>query len=108
MSHDFYNHIIELDYGANNLTGLELIKIAQEILKCENCTIELDREIVTKMECKICGFHDESIYLLNKLSIQNGWCPKCGSLLELKMTHVIKMEDPIAHLVLRKLGCSSP
>ncbi len=103
ISHDFYSDIIELDYSATDLTGSKLIEIAQEISNSE-CTIELDREIVTKMECKACGFRDISIYLLGKLSVQRGLCPKCGSLLELEMTHVIKEDEPLSHVALKNLG----
>ena len=31
-------------------------------------------------------------------------CPKCGSLLELEMTHVIKEDDPLSHVTLKNLG----
>lgn len=104
MSHDFYSGIIELDYGADDLTASGLIEIARNRSKCEDCTIELDREIVTNMECRACGFQNGLIYMLDKLSVQKGVCPHCGSMLQLKMTHVIIYDDPIAQMVLKKLG----
>ncbi len=104
LSHESFGDIIELDHGADTLTGSELISIAKKISKCDDCTIELDREIVTGMECKACGFHDEFIYLLGKLTMQEGSCPKCGSLLELRMTHVINEGEPLSNITLGKIG----
>ncbi len=104
MSHDPYSDIIELDHGAGDLTGSELIWIANKLSKCEDCTIELDREVVNGMECKACGFRDESVHLLGKLSIQKGSCPNCGTLLELNMTHVIRDGEPLSYNALGNIG----
>ncbi len=104
LSHDSLGDIIELEHGADTLTGSDLISIAKEFSKCEDCAIELDREIVTGMECKSCGFRDESIYLLGKLTTRKGSCPACGSLLELGMTHIIKEGEPLSNITLRKVG----
>lgn len=104
MSHDPYNDIIELDHGAGDLTGAGLIRIANKFSKSEDCTIELDREVVNGMECKACGFRDESVHLLGKLSVQKGSCPNCGSLLELNMTHVIRYGEPLSCNALGKIG----
>lgn len=104
MSHDTYNDIIELDHGAGDLTGSGLIRIANKFSKCEDCTIELDREVVNGMECKKCGFRDGSVHLLGKLSVQKGSCPNCGALLELNMTHVIQDGGPLSCNALGKIG----
>ncbi len=104
MSHDHYSDIIELGYGADDLTGSKLIELAQEMPGAEDCVIELDREVVTGMECKVCGFRDESIYMLGKLSTKKGVCPQCGSMLELEMTHVIKQDEPLSGVTLNKIG----
>ncbi|HEY9207221.1 MAG TPA: HesA/MoeB/ThiF family protein [Candidatus Methanoperedens sp.] len=104
LSHDSFSDIIELDHGADTLTGSELINIAKRISKSEDCIIELDREVITGRECKACGFRDESIYLLGKLTMQKGSCPKCGSLLELMMTHVIKEGETLSNITLGKVG----
>ncbi|HEY9245351.1 MAG TPA: hypothetical protein VIO11_00745, partial [Candidatus Methanoperedens sp.] len=104
LSHESYCDIIELDHGAEDLTGSELMDIAKVFSDSDDCMIELDREIVTKMECKECGFIDRSINMLGRLSVQKGICPKCGMMLELEMAHTIRQGEPLSKMTLKKIG----
>jgi adenylyltransferase/sulfurtransferase len=105
MSHEAYNDIVEIDRGAEELTARELIEIDLEMGEYqEHGVIELDREIVTKLICKGCGEEYEVIKALGKVTMSEGTCPNCASLMDASLTHLIKIDDEIAGMKLFEIG----
>jgi hypothetical protein len=69
-----------------------------------NAVIELDQELVTKLECPTCHTVEEVLRPLSEVTFEAGHCPTCGILREAFMTHVITGEESFLHRTLSSVG----
>jgi hypothetical protein len=66
--------------------------------------IELDQELVTRLECPNCHTVEEVLRPLSEVTFDAGHCPTCGILREAFMTHLITGEEPFLHRTLASVG----
>ncbi len=102
-SHWTYGEITELPARVERTTLDDLLRIACADLGL-NAVIELDQELVTKLECPNCHTVEEVLRPLNEVTLEAGNCPTCGILREASMTHVITGEEPFLHRSLASVG----
>lgn len=87
-SHDTFGPIIPLDEGSDTLKLEALLKRARSEVG-EDAVIELDREIVTAMECGECGQSDPVFRTMSVLSHDQAFCPSCGTERQVRSTATI-------------------
>jgi molybdopterin/thiamine biosynthesis adenylyltransferase/DNA-binding transcriptional regulator YhcF (GntR family) len=102
-SHWTYGEITELPARVERTTLDDLLRIACADLGL-NAVIELDQELVTKLECPTCHTVEEVLRPLSEVTLEAGNCPTCGILREASMTHVITGEEPFLHRTLASVG----
>lgn len=102
-SHWTYGEITELPARAARTTLDDLLRIACADLGV-NAVVELDQELVTKLECPNCHTVEEVLRPLSEVTFEAGHCPTCGILREASMTHVITGEEPFLHRTLSSVG----
>lgn len=102
-SHWTYGEITELPARAARTTLDDLLRIACADLGV-NAVIELDQELVTKLECPTCHTVEEVLRPLSEVTFEAGHCPTCGILREASMTHVITGEEPFLRRTLSSVG----
>jgi adenylyltransferase/sulfurtransferase len=102
-SHWTYGEITELPARVERTTLDDLLRIACADLGL-NAVIELDQELVTKLECPNCHTVEEVLRPLTEVTLEAGNCPTCGILREASMTHVITGEEPFLHRTLASVG----
>lgn len=102
-SHWTYGEITELPARVERTTLDDLLRIACADLGL-NAVIELDQELVTKLECPTCHTVEEVLRPLSEVTIEAGHCPTCGILRESTLTHVITGEETFLHRTLASVG----
>ncbi|MBI5839638.1 MAG: ThiF family adenylyltransferase [Chloroflexi bacterium] len=102
-SHWTYGDVTELPARAERTTLDDLLRIACADLGL-NAVIELDQELVTKLECPNCHTVEEVLRPLSEVTFEAGHCPTCGILREASMTHVITGEENFLHRTLSSVG----
>ncbi len=102
-SHWTYGDITELPARAERTTLDDLLRIACADLGL-NAVIELDQELVTKLECPNCHTVEEVLRPLSEVTLDAGNCPTCGVLREASMTHIITGEENFLHRTLSSVG----
>ncbi len=102
-SHWTYGEITELPARVERTTLDDLLRIACADLGL-NAIIELDQELVTKLECPTCHTVEEVLRPLSEVTLEAGNCPTCGILREASMTHVISGDEPFLHRTLASVG----
>lgn len=102
-SHWTYGNITELPARVERTTLDDLLRIACADLGL-NAVIELDQELVTKLECPNCHTVEEVLRPLSEVTVEKGNCPTCGVLREASLTHVITGEEPFLHRTLASVG----
>ncbi len=102
-SHWTYGEITELPARVERTTLDDLLRIACADLGL-NAVIELDQELVTKLECVQCHTVDEVLRPLSEVTFESGHCPTCGELREATMTHLITGEETFLHRTLASVG----
>jgi molybdopterin/thiamine biosynthesis adenylyltransferase/DNA-binding transcriptional regulator YhcF (GntR family) len=102
-SHWTYGEITELPARAERTTLEDLLRIACADLGM-NAVIELDQELITKLECPNCHTVEEVLQPLSAVSFEAGHCPTCGILREATMTHTITGEENFLHRTLASVG----
>jgi adenylyltransferase/sulfurtransferase len=102
-SHWTYGEITELPARAERTTLDDLLRIACADLGL-NAVVELDQELVTKLECPNCHTVEEVLRPLSEVTFEAGHCPTCGILREATMTHVITGEETFLHRTLASVG----
>ena len=93
----------ELPARAERTTLDDILRIACADLGL-NAVIELDQELVTKLECPSCHTVEEVLRPLSEVTFDAGHCPTCGVLREAFMTHVITGDEPFLHRTLASVG----
>jgi molybdopterin/thiamine biosynthesis adenylyltransferase/DNA-binding transcriptional regulator YhcF (GntR family) len=102
-SHWIYGDVTELPARAERTTLDDILRIACADLGV-NAVIELDQELVTKLECKNCHTMEETLKPLSEVTFESGHCPTCGELREATMTHMITGEETYLHRTLSSVG----
>jgi molybdopterin/thiamine biosynthesis adenylyltransferase/DNA-binding transcriptional regulator YhcF (GntR family) len=102
-SHWTYGTITELPARAERTSLDDLLRIACSDLGL-NAVIELDQELVTKLECPNCHTVEEVFRPLSEVTVEAGNCPTCGILREAFLTHVITGEEAFLHRTLASVG----
>ncbi len=102
-SHWTYGDVTELPARAERTTLNDILRIACADLGL-NAVIELDQELVTKLECPNCHTVEEVLHPLSEVTFDAGHCPTCGILREAFMTHVITGDEPFLHRTLASVG----
>lgn len=102
-SHWTYGEIIELPARAERTTLDDLLRIARADLG-PDAMIELDQELITKLECPNCHTVEQILRPLSEVSFEAGHCPTCGILRESTLTHVITGEENFLHRTLASVG----
>jgi adenylyltransferase/sulfurtransferase len=102
-SHWTYGDVTELPARAERTTLDDVLRIACADLGL-NAVIELDQELVTKLECKTCHTMEETLKPLSEVTFEAGHCPICGELREASLTHLITGEETFLHRTLASVG----
>jgi adenylyltransferase/sulfurtransferase len=102
-SHWTYGEVTELPARAERTTLDDILRIACADLGL-NAVVELDQELVTKLECKNCHTMEETLKPLSEVTFESGHCPICGELREASMTHLITGEETFLHRTLASVG----
>jgi adenylyltransferase/sulfurtransferase len=102
-SHWIYGDVTELPARAERTTLDDILRIACADLGL-NAVIELDQELVTKLECKNCHTVEETLKPLSDVTFESGHCPICGELREASMTHLITGDETFLHRTLSSVG----
>jgi adenylyltransferase/sulfurtransferase len=102
-SHWTYGDVTELPARAERTTLDDLLRIACADLGL-NAMIELDQELVTKLECKNCHTVEETLKPLSEVTFESGHCSICGELREASMTHLITGDETFLHRTLASVG----
>jgi len=102
-SHWTYGDVTELPARAQRTTLDDLLRIAHSDLG-PNAVLELDQELITKLECPNCHTVEEVLRPLSDVSFEAGHCPSCGILREASLTHVITGEETFLNRTLGSVG----
>jgi adenylyltransferase/sulfurtransferase len=102
-SHWTYGAITELPARVERTTLDDLLRIACADLGL-NAVLELDQELITKLECPNCHTTEEIVRPLSEVSFEAGHCPTCGILREASLTHIITGDEPFLHRTLASVG----
>jgi len=102
-SHWTYGDVTELPARAERTTLDDILRIACADLGL-NAVIELDQELVTKLECKNCHSVEETLKPLSEVTFESGHCPTCGVMREINMTHLISGEESFLNRTLASVG----
>jgi molybdopterin/thiamine biosynthesis adenylyltransferase/DNA-binding transcriptional regulator YhcF (GntR family) len=102
-SHWTYGEITELPARAGQTTLEELLRIARADLGPQ-AVIELDQELVTRLECPNCHTREDTLRPLSEVSFESAHCPTCGTLRESTLTHTITGAEDFLHRSLASVG----
>ncbi len=102
-SHWTYGDVTELPARAQRTTLDDLLRIACADLGLD-AVLELDQELITKLECPNCHTVDEVVCPLSEVTFEAGHCPTCGLLREASLTHMITGEEPFLNRTLASVG----
>jgi adenylyltransferase/sulfurtransferase len=103
-SHWIYGDIAELsERRATDTTLAQMLEIAREDLG-NDTVLELDQEIVLTLKCYNCNAVTEILKPVSHVSLEEGRCPGCGELREVRMTHVITGSEPFLDRTLLSIG----
>ncbi|PHS04591.1 MAG: molybdopterin biosynthesis protein MoeB [Blastopirellula sp.] len=76
-SHDILDEIIPLDAKARNMTVVDLLKKACEVLG-EGAVIEFPREMIEKLVCPKCGSEEDMFCSVSKVHASRALCHSCS------------------------------
>jgi len=103
LSHEFYDDIKELPLSVDTTSLGQLIKkVSDEV--GNDATIELEKELVYKLDCENCNTEEDIFKTLGKVTEDEARCPGCGVIRELNMTHFIYGKEEYLDLKLSQVG----
>ena len=93
LSHERYQPIIEINHDSSITFG-QLLTIAEGYLG-KGSFLELDRDIIWRLECKECNYQKLLLRVLGKVTFEEGSCPECNKPCHLEMRHIITRDDDL-------------
>ncbi|MBL8077454.1 MAG: ThiF family adenylyltransferase [Anaerolineales bacterium] len=102
-SHWTYGDVTELPARVERTTLDDLLRIACADLGL-NAVLELDQELITRLECPNCHTAEEIVRPLSEVTFEAGHCPTCGVLREASLTHIITGDESFLHRTLASVG----
>lgn len=104
LSHETLDPIIELPQSSDELTPVQLLKQARDLLGSQ-AVLELNRDIARGLYCKRCDQTQDVFRSLGVLSTKDAVCPNCGHAEREVLTfHTIDGNEPFADRALSHLG----
>ncbi|MHB9108182.1 MAG: HesA/MoeB/ThiF family protein [Armatimonadota bacterium] len=103
LSHDTYETIEEMPWTAAGTTVREVVEAVHARLGKE-AVVELEREIVSTLECRPCGTSQPIYQPLVRLSEGMARCPGCGEVRWPNLTHSLEADAPYADSTLAEIG----
>lgn len=103
LAHRMCAPIIELPGGARSLTLADLLRAAQQHLG-PKASIELDREVITRLTCMHCGASEPVMRAYLKDQPIESACLQCGRPRYPELTHVIKSDMFGLDVILTAIG----
>lgn len=103
LSHDSYEDVEDLDSSADASTVGEVLQWIVSRLG-PDAHLELEREIITALECAPCGETTVGIHHLGTFSEEQARCPRCGQTRNPLTTHTITPAMGLDHLTLADVG----
>jgi len=101
-SHETFEAVEELQL-TSDATLKELVEIATSRLG-EGAVIDFGREVVTSLQCSLCGTNEKVFRALGKLASRDARCGGCGGLRTPELTHSISAHDEHLGVSLREVG----
>jgi adenylyltransferase/sulfurtransferase len=103
LSHDTYERIEEMPWSAAGTRVREVVDTVHARLGSA-AVIELEREIVATLECRICRTEDPMYQPLTRLTEADARCPACGEMRWPDLTHTLEADAPYADRTLAEMG----
>ena len=102
-SHETYEPLIVLDTGVADLALGELLSRAKDMLGSD-AVIELNNDVLHKLECRKCGTEEVLFMSLGKVSETQGRCPRCGEMRNIETLHTISGEEDFLERTFEEMG----
>jgi len=103
LSHDTYEVIEEMPWSAVGTTVREVVDAVHARMGTD-AVVELEREIVSTLECRPCGTSEPVYQPLVRLTENTARCPGCGEIRWPNLTHSLEADAPYADKTLAELG----
>ncbi|MDP4181515.1 MAG: ThiF family adenylyltransferase [Bacillota bacterium] len=103
FSHETYENIEDLDISIADIKLKSLLSIAKERLG-NDAIIELNHEIVSKLDCPSCGFSKEVYKILGNVKPNEAICEKCGSQMTPSIFHNFDINEDIPDKTFQEIG----
>ncbi len=101
-AHEHCGEVHRMPWSSKGTTISQALDAAAEELG-ESVSLELRHDIVIKREC-MCGFVDEPLTPILKMSKGSGLCPECSSKLNLSLDHSLRNEEKYKEVALNGVG----
>lgn len=102
-SHVTYETVEETDWKASELKIGDLIEHVRSRMGSD-AVVELEREIVSSLDCVPCGTSEPVYTPLSKLTEEDGRCPSCGEIRQISMTHALDEDPKYLDMSLSEIG----
>jgi len=103
LSHDTYEVIEEMPWSAAGTTAREVVAAVHARLGAD-AVVELEREIVSSLECRQCGTTQPVFLPLTRLTESAARCHGCGEMRWPNLTHNLEADASYADQPLAALG----
>ena len=78
VAHDSFDHVLPLNRGVNDITLAELLDRAETRLG-KGATLELSRDVVTRLTCPVCETTERAGLVLGAMRETDARCSVCGT-----------------------------
>ena len=102
-SHEPYEPLVTLDRGVSNTTLRELLLMVKQKLGSD-AVIELNNDILYKLECRKCGKGEVVFMSLGKVTQKQGRCPKCNEMMNIETLQSVSGKEDFTDLTFERIG----
>jgi len=102
-SHDSFNKISSINKSVAEVKLGDLLSLVREKLGAD-AVIELNNDVLTCLSCRQCDTSDAVFRSLGQVTEEDGRCPGCSQMREVKTTSTIYGDEDFLHLSFRELG----
>lgn len=102
-SHDSFNKISSINKSVAEVTLGDLLSLVREKLGSD-AVIELNNDVLTSLSCHKCGTSDAVFRSLGQVTEEDGRCPGCNQMREVKTISTLYGDEDFLHLSFRELG----